>query len=389
MVQPAPPPIVAQPLPSAATQFPRPGDKVQVRAALLVPLSGQYASWGTALSNAAQLAMFEVGDERFNLIPVDTKGTADGAQAAVRLALAQGADIVLGPLFSHEVKAAAVLAREQSVPMLAFTTDRSAVGGGVYAMGIMPNPQVNRVVAHASANGLSRIALLAPANEYGHAVAEALKAAVLANGVRLAKMEFYDPNAQDHSAVVKRFTEYDARIARRPKDSAEPADPPPFDALVLPDSGTRLRGVASLVTYYEVDPAQVKFMGTLLWDDPSLASEAALEGGWYAAPPKADHAAFQNRYGKAFGALPSSQVGSLASIAYDATALAAKLAREGFGHYPADQLTNPNGFAGVDGIFRLLPDGTSERGLEVRAVARRGARVISPAPDSFVQPPGQ
>lgn len=386
VVVPVPPPVDVQPLPSA---FPRAIDKDQVRAALLVPLSGQYASWGNALSNAAQLAMFEVGDDRFNLIPVDTRGTAEGAQAAIRLALAQGADIVLGPLFSHEVKAAAGTAREQSVPMLAFTTDRSAVGTGVYGLGIMPNPQVNRVVAHARASGFERIALLAPANEYGQAVAEALKAAVLANGARLAKMEFYDPNAQDHSALVKRFTEYDARIAHRPKDSAEPAAPPPFDALLLPDSGTRLRGMAALVTYYEVDPAQVKFMGTLLWDDPALASEAALEGGWYAAPPTTDHTAFQTRYTKAFGALPSAQVGSLASIAYDATALAAQLARQGFGHYPADQLTNPNGFAGVDGIFRLLPDGTSERGLEVRAVARGRPRVISAAPETFVLPPGQ
>lgn len=375
--------------PSPVAQFPPLGDAQQVRAALLVPLSGQYASWGTALSNAAQLAMFEVGNEHFNLMPVDTRGTAAGAQAAIRLALAQGAHIILGPLFSHEVKAAADVAREQSVPMLAFTTDRSAVGNGIYGMGIMPGPQVDRVVAHAAASGLSRIALLAPANEYGQAVAEALKAAVAVNGAHLTKMEFYDPSGRDHSALVRRFTEYDARIAGRPKNSTDPAAPPPFDALMMPDSGTRLRGMASLVTYYEVDPSRTKFMGTLLWDDPRIAVEAALEGGWYAAPPNVDHMAFQTRYAQAFGALPSSQVGSLASVAYDATALAAKLARQGFGHYPPDQLTNPNGFAGVDGIFRLLPDGSSERGLEVRAVARGGSVLVAPAPDTFVLPPGQ
>lgn len=385
----APPPgVEVQPLP-APPQFPPPraqADKEQVRAALLVPLSGQYESWGKAMANAAQLALFDIADQRFNLIPVDTKGTPEGAAAAIRQALAQGADIVLGPLFSQEVRAAGPFAREQDVPMLAFTTDRNAVGNGVYALGIMPSTQVERVVAHARSQGKDRIALLAPANVNGQAVAEALKAAVLASGARLVKMEFYDPAAQDHTAVVKRFTEYDARTHGRPKDSDEPAAPPPFDAVLIPDAGTRLRSVAALVTYYEVDPNAVKFLGTLLWDDPTLAREAALVGGWYPAPPTVDHEDFTRRYTAAFGPMPSAQIGSVASLSYDATALAATLARQGLGDYPTEALTNPSGFAGVDGIFRLIPDGTSERGLAVREIARGGSREISPAPRVFPQP---
>lgn len=384
------PQVQVQPLPPLP-QFPpptaAPADKEQVRAALLVPLSGQYESWGKAMANAAQLALFDVADERFNLIPVDTRGTPEGAAAAARQALAQGADIVLGPLFSQEVRAAAPLAREQDVPVLAFTTDRAVVGNGVYALGIMPRAQVERVVGHARAQGRDRIALLAPATDYGHAVADALKAAVLATGARLVRLEFYDPAATDHTAAVKRFTEYDARTRDRPADSANPAAPVPFDAVLIADSGTRLRSIAALVTYYEVDPTQVKFLGTLLWDDPTLAREAALEGGWYPAPPTTDHEDFARRYARAFGPMPSAQVGAVASLAYDATALAAKLARQGQGDYPVEALTNPSGFAGVDGIFRLAPDGTNERGLAVREIARGGSREISPAPQSFAQPP--
>lgn len=403
---PAAPPVQAPPPPSAPAPAPSPqvdvrplppppgfpppslsADKEQVRAALLVPLSGQFESSGRAMVNAAQLALFDIADERFNLIPIDTRGSAEGAVAAARQALAQGADIVLGPLFSHEVRAAGPLVREQDVPMLAFTTDRAAVGNGVYALGILPRTQVERVVAHARSQGRERIALLAPANDYGQAVAEALKGAVLATGARLVKTEFYDPNAHDHTQVVKRFTEYDARIRHRGPDGQEPAAPAPFDAVLIPDSGTRLRSVAALVTYYEVDPTAVKFLGTLLWNDPRLAREAALEGGWYPAPPTADHEDFARRYARSFGAFPSAQLGSVASLAYDATALAATLARQGHGDYPAEALTSPSGFAGVDGIFRLLPDGTSERGLAVREIARGGSREIDPAPQAFTQAP--
>lgn len=388
---PMPPPVQAQPLPAPDTApFPgapmapgpaRLADKEEVRAALLVPLSGNYAAFGQAMSNAAQLALFEVGDQRLNLIPLDTKGTADGAAAATRQALAQGADVLLGPLFSPEVKAAAPLAREQAIPMLAFTTDRSAVGQGVYALGVLPGAQVNRVIGHARAKGRERFALLARNDDYGRAVAEAFRAAVPAQGGTVAKIEFYDPQAQDLTAVVKRFTEVEARTRGRVKGATDPVPPPPFDAVMIPDEGTRLRSLASLITYYEVDPGQVAFLGTQLWDDAKLAAEPSLHGGWYAAPPTAAHQDFEARYGKAFGALPA-RLGSLASIAYDATALAAALSRQNIDMSNA-ALTNPNGFAGVDGLFRLNPDGTSERGLAVREITPQGIKEVSPAPATF------
>lgn len=358
-------------------------EKDEVRAALLVPLSGPQAALGQAMSNAAQLALFETGDARFNLIPLDTKGTAEGAAAAAAQALAQGADILLGPLFSHEVKAAAPLARDQAVPMLAFTTDRAVLGNGVYTLGFLPNSQVARVVGYARSQGKERFAVLVPSNDYGRSVADAFRAAVPAQGGRVVKVDFYDPQSHDFSPVAKRFTEVDARS--RGKASGQPVAPPPFDAVLMPEGGTRLRSIASLLTYYEIDPEQVRFLGSLQWDDASLATEPSVQGGWFPAPPVAAHQDFEARYGKAFGPIPP-RAGAIASIAYDATALAAILARQPQGDYSAISLTNPNGFAGVDGVFRLVPDGSSERGLAVREITKAGAREVSPAPDGFSLP---
>jgi ABC-type branched-subunit amino acid transport system substrate-binding protein len=135
------------------TSHPKGLEQGEVRAALLLPLTGQFAVFGQTLSNAAQLALFEVADGRFNLIPLDTKGTAEGAAAAARMALAQGADVILGPVFSPEVKAVAPLAREQAVPLLSFTTDRTAAGQGVYTLGFLPGPQVARIVSYAKEHG--------------------------------------------------------------------------------------------------------------------------------------------------------------------------------------------------------------------------------------------
>jgi len=349
----------------------------EVRAALLLPLSGSQAAIGQALSNAAQLALFEIADAKFNLIPLDTKGTAEGAAAAAQAAMAQGADIVLGPVFSYEVKAAAPVIREQAIPLLAYTTDRSVAGTGIYALGFLPGPQVARVLAHAREQGLRRIGVLARSDDYGRAVADAAREAVAIQGLELVAVDYYDPAATDFTQVVKRFS---ARRGVTPKGVPGSA----YDAVLLPDDGVRLRNIASLLSYYMSEGgAEVpRLLGTLLWDDPKLAAEPALAGGWYPAPSAAGHVAFEQRYAKAFGTL-SPRLSGLAGIAYDSAALAAALARNGMGDYGSATLQNPNGFAGVDGIFRLGANGIAERGLTVKEIAPTGAREVGTAPSAF------
>ncbi len=365
-------------LPPAASAAPaRAVHQGEVRAALLLPLSGSQAAIGQALSNAAQLALFEIADAKFNLIPLDTKGTAEGAAAAAQAAMAQGADIVLGPVFSYEVKAAAPMVRDQAIPLLAYTTDRSVATAGTYALGFLPGPQVARVLAHAREQGLRRIGVLARSDDYGRAVADAAKEAAAAQGLELVAVDYYDPAATDFTQVVKRFSARRGVTSKGVPGSA-------YDAVLLPDDGVRLRNIASLLSYYMSEGgAEVpRLLGTLLWDDPKLAAEPALAGGWYPAPPSAGHIAFEQRYAKAFGALPP-RLSGLAGIAYDSAALAAALARNGMGDYGSATLQNPNGFAGVDGIFRLGANGIAERGLTVKEIAPTGAREVGAAPGAF------
>jgi branched-chain amino acid transport system substrate-binding protein len=139
--------------------------------------------------------------------------------------------------------------------------------------------------------------------------------------------------------------------------------------------------VAPLLPFYDIDPVRVRILGTGLWDDPSLGKEPELVGGWYAAPDPKQRADFEQRYATLFGAKPP----RIATLGYDATALAALLAKKpGGADFSAAALTNPNGFAGLDGIFRLRADGLNDRGLAVLEVQRDAPRIVSPAPVSFV-----
>jgi len=367
---PAPQPTVtAEPAPAP----PPPPPKPYATAALLLPLTGQAALTGNALFNAAQLALFEVADQKFTLLPYDTKGTAEGAVAAMHQALANPPDIIIGPLFAAEVRAVTPLARDAHVPVIALSSDATVAGEGIYTLGFLPGPQAIRVVTFAARRGHRRVAVLAPGDEYGKRVAEQTLNAADRLGVAVVSTQYYDESAGDLAGPIKHMVKV---------DPANPGDPG-FDALLLPDTGARLRQVASSLPLLGIDPTKVKLLGTMLWDDANPGSEPALNGGWYPAPPSANHMSFLDRYAKAFGSKPT----GIASLAYDATALAAVLAKTQPRDFGAAALTSPAGFAGVDGLFRLLADGTAERGYAIDEVTPAGAPTeIDPAPASFPAP---
>src|SRR4051794_37899521 len=80
-----PPPVVLAPQPRAAVALPlTPAQQAlpRTKVALLLPMSGNDRGLGTALLDAANLALFEVGDDRFELLPRDAGTTPDSARAA-------------------------------------------------------------------------------------------------------------------------------------------------------------------------------------------------------------------------------------------------------------------------------------------------------------------
>ena len=154
----------------------------------------------------------------------------------------------------------------------------------------------------------------------------------------------------------------------------------PFDSLLLAGGGKRLLAIAALLPFYDVDPKKVRMLGTGQWDIPDLGVEPALRGGWHAGPPPEARANFVKHYRNVYGAMPH----RLSTLAYDATALIAVMARaEGGPDFSDKALTSNSGFWGRDGLFRFLNDGTVQRGLAVLQVEERSLKVISSAPQVF------
>ena len=397
-LQPAPPSSTTT-APGPVLQAPA-GANDPVRIALLLPLSGSDADIGRDLLDAAQLALFDASPKNFELTPRDTQGTPEGARDAAESAMQNGAQIILGPLFSSSVRAAALSARTRGVPVVAFSTDRNVAGNGVYLLGIMPDQQIGRVVAFAVRQGLGRYAALVPSNPYGGTVINALNRATSRYGGVIVQIEQYAPSASEFRGPVLRLADFERRRASleaqrqrlaanndtrskqalRRLESLETLGVLTFDAVLVPEGGPTLRRIAPLLAFYDIDPDKVRFIGTALWEEVNLGREPSLVGGWFAAPPPAQSAAFLTRFAQIYGRRPP----RIATLAYDAVALAVALATSPTGpDFSQSALTSLSGFAGVDGVFRFRPDGIAERGLAVVEVEADGFRVISPAPQTF------
>ena len=148
------------------------------------------------------------------------------------------------------------------------------------------------------------------------------------------------------------------------------------DALMIADDGESVVATADALTAAGANLRNIQLLGTGLWDNPRVFSNPNLQGGLYAAPDPAGFRAFSGRYRTRYGNEPV----RTATLAYDAVALVAALARQGGQRFSQDVLTNPSGFAGIDGLFRFRPDGTNERGLAVMRVGidrRRGRRGLA------------
>jgi ABC-type branched-subunit amino acid transport system substrate-binding protein len=338
-----------------------------VRVALLVPRSatGNAGNIGKAFRNSADLAMRDFPGAGIQLVVYDTGGTPAGALAAANRAISEDAEMILGPVFSSAVGAVAAPARQAGVPVIGFTTDVSVAGPGVYLISFLPDNDIERAIAYAAANGRKSFAAILPANRYGTLVEAAFRQTVSRTGGRVVTIERYQLDQND--------------IRLKATAIAEAASQ--FDALLVPDAGDATVIVADTLTSAGVSQETTRLIGGGQWEgDSRISGNPGLAGAWYAAPARQGFVAFAQRYRSAYNSEPPRN----ATIAYDATVLAAGLVRQfGANRFSQAVLTNPNGFAGIDGVFRLLPDGSNDRRLAIYEITGSGTSLADPAPRSF------
>ena len=337
-----------------------------VKVALLLPLSaqGETANIGKALKNAAEAALLDAGSQNIQLVTKDTHGNADGARSAANEALRDGATLILGPLLSAEVQAISPIAKQRNVPVIAFSSVASVAGNGVYVMSFLPSEEVSNLVRYAAKQGIRNITAMVPQSAYGSVAESALNTAVANNGSQVVGLDRYTRS----TAGVTSTSQIVAGKVANPSNNIQ--------GLFLPEGGSMLASAAQGLANAGVSSQSVRMLGTGLWDEPSTSNISLVNGGWYAGVSPQLISRFDARYKKAYGTPPP----RIASLAYDAVSLAVIISQSGISN---QSITNPEGFRGVNGLFRSRSSGLIERGLSILEVTPSGPREIAAAPDRF------
>lgn len=342
---------------------------------ILLPLSGagQTALIADAMKKAADMAVTDLGAGTLTLMVKDDRGTPEGAEAVVAEILTGAVpEVVLGPLFSKSVAAAAPFVRRANVPLIAFSNDRQVAGQGAYLVSMLPGPDVTRVVNFAVSKGKKRFAALFPNDVAGRDMAALFLDAVQKAGGTIVAAELY-PLGQPNGMIEPIRKLRDA--VRGIEDHGDPVD-----ALFLPGGEETLPLLAPHLRQAGFDPLKVKIIGTGALEYASAGRDPLLVGAWFAAPDPREFQAFSEKFARFYGHAPP----RIAASAYDAVAVVAALAGGPKGaRITAQSLVRPQGFVGAEGPFRLLPDGTPERVLAVLEVQKMGTIVVDPAPRAF------
>ncbi len=350
-----------------------PTEPVQV--ALLVPLGSDdpdREALGQSLVNAAELARSDLRGVAVELKVYATAGDPQTAAEAAQTALGEGAEILVGPLFSTATTAVAPIAASRSSVVLSFSNNPQVAGGNVYLLGNTFDNAAERIVGYTVGQGLTRLSIVHPQGAEGELARDAVRQAASRAGGEVVHLGSYPLSVEGIAEEIQGVA-----------DAVRAAAP---DAMVLTDGPTGgLTFVAESLRGLGVRAEQVKFVGLQRWDTSQQAlAQPSLEEGWFTGPDQLLSSRFADRYSSAYGRDPH----PLAGLAYDGIAAVGALMAEAQAEgardpFSAARLTKPAGFAGVTGIFRFMPDGTNQRALAVYEVDQGLALQIDPAPRSF------
>ncbi|WP_179956517.1 penicillin-binding protein activator [Sphingorhabdus profundilacus] len=346
-----PPPVVT----------PDPLDSLH-RVALLLPVTGPDGDVGLSIANATALALSDTKATNIRLITYDT---AQGVAAATKRAIADGNKLILGPLRGENVAEAAAIARPAGIPIISFSNDVGVAGQNVFLLGHLPNQSIDRVVRFAKAKGLNRFGGVVSNNVYGQRAQANLVNSVRNAGGILVGVQESDGGAASADAAARRL----AQMGQ-------------IDAVLIADSGRA--AVVAVPALRRNGLRNAKILGTDLWNiDGSLASSSPIYGAWFASVSDTLYNQYATKYRARYNKAPL----RLSSLGYDSVLLVVRVARDWRpgSKFPVTQLIDPQGFIGVDGAFRFMNNGLTERMLEVQEIQAGKFVTVDAAPTSFVK----
>jgi hypothetical protein len=321
-----------------------------------------------SLENAARLAVSDLSGVTIDLRVYGTEGRPERAAEVARQAAAEGAQIILGPVLGPEAAAVGPAVASSGLNVLSFSNNTAVAGGNVFVLGMTFENTARRMLSYAAAQNRGRVMIVAERNARGELARAAIRRGAEGTGATIVGTESYEFS---QAGIVNALP----AIAATARSSGAQA------LFFTDDTAGALPILSQLLPDNRVAHPQFQFLGLTRWDIPPASLQLrGLQEGWFALPDPGLSGRFEARYQAAYGSAPH----PIAGLAYDGIAAIGALL--GTGQPDAlsrAALTQGSGFAGVNGIFRLLPDGTNERGLAVAVIRDNAVVILDAAPRSF------
>jgi ABC-type branched-subunit amino acid transport system substrate-binding protein len=326
---------------------------------------------------------------------IDSKDTPQEAATAFKEVINRKIKIVIGPVFSTLVEAIEKDAKKNQITVISLSNNPELSGkinddGGVFIAGMLLETQIDKIVSYALEQGKFSFAIIAPNNQYGNTVTATFKKIVKNRDGNFITSEFYQPNDPNLDRTVKRLISsfsVPERFKLRKEALANDSLRTYPQIIFIPESGKILSKIVASIKKQNTDERDFQIIGTNQWDDISTFNDRNLVGAWFATSENEKFRNFEKIYYQSYNKFPP----RISSIVYDSVAAISSLIDSKKGQLPViSNFTNygdspKNGFEGIDGLFRFLPNGLVQRNLAVLQVGYGRFETISKPTEKFLK----
>jgi branched-chain amino acid transport system substrate-binding protein len=248
------------------------GEWAQRSIGVVLPLSGRFGAFGNLVRRGIDLAVEQWSVHRpgLQVLYRDSQSDTEMTRHAVAELADQGVLAVVGPLTGNAAMAAAEEAQRRRVPLLCLAQRDGVpeVGEMVFRHALTHPMQIEALVEYAMGERqMTTFATLAPDNRQGREMTEIFNRVVLARGGKLLASERYAEDATDFRRQVMRLRGRNPDIPEE-RGGIREVEPPPFEALFIPDFADRVGPLLPQLPYYGLNGVQL--LGINGWNSPDL-----------------------------------------------------------------------------------------------------------------------
>ena len=347
---------------SLSTFFQNSFSNEKIKIGLIVPLSGIHSQLGNSIIKSVRLAVNKINDDRFEIIPKDTKSNPINTLRSSKELYEQGVRIVIGPVFNESSK---YLDELKDMTFISLTNKIYGNHSNVISAGVNAISQINTINKFKKINNLERSIILVPNTDYKNEI----NLAIDKSNIKLKEKFYYDTDPTLLTAQIEKLTRYPQRkqnledeITRlensldknkekkieklKKKDTLGGIN---FDSVIIADFDESLKSVATSLLYTDVSSKRISYLTLNQWFNKSLLKETSLQPIYFPSINKENYDIFVKDYNNLYNSKPN----QISFLSYDLVGLVYYLIYKNNFKISENIFYKENKFKGKIGIFEV------------------------------------